>query len=93
MTKQRAFWRFFVLGCVLVPLGAAVLLGSVPAAHTVVSFLTAPGTIVTLPLHNLVPGGGWGVMGLIAVANGLVYGLVARLFVRRRNRGRPTAKR
>ena len=79
MTTRRAFRWFFALGCVLVVLNTPFVLGNVPSAHTVLSLLAAPGIIVTLPLHNFVPGGAWGAVGLIAVANGLVYGLVARL--------------
>ena len=69
-------------------LNAPFLLGNAPAAHTVLSLLATPGTVATLPLHNAVPGGAWGVIGLIAIANGLVYGLTAHLLVKGR-RGRP----
>ena len=79
MKTRRAFPWFFVLGFGLVVLNTPFLLGTVPAISTVLSLLTAPGVLVTLPLHNLVPGGGLGVLGLIAAANGFVYGLVARL--------------
>ncbi len=86
MKTRRAFRRFFALGFVLVVLDAQFLLGSVPAAHAVLSLLNTPGAVVTLPLHNVVPGGGWGVIGLVAVANGLLYGLLARLVARTRGR-------
>ena len=86
MVTWRSFRRFFALGFVLVVLNTPLLLGNVPAAHTVLSLLVVPGTVVTLPFHNVVPGGGWGVIGLIAVANGLVYGLMARLLEKRRER-------
>lgn len=62
------------------------LLGNVPSAHTVLSLLATPGTVIALPLHNVVPGGGWGVVGLIAITNGLVYGLTACLTAWTRNR-------
>ena len=52
--------------------------------HGLVSILTIPGVLITLPLHNAMPGGGWGVMALISIANGLVYGLAAWLVWRRR---------
>ena len=89
MVTRCAFRWFFSLGFILVVLNTPFLLGNVPAAHTVLSLLAAPGVVLTLPLHNFVPGGGWGVIGLIAVANGLVYGLVARLVVWVRSRGLP----
>lgn len=76
---RRTFRWFFVLGCLLVVLNTPFLLGNVPAAHAVLSILAAPGVVLTLPLHNFVPGGGWGVIALIAVANGLVYGFLACL--------------
>ena len=81
MVTQRAFRWFCALGFVIVVLNTSFLLGNVPAAHGVLSLLGTPGTVATLPLHNVVLGGRWGVIGLIALANGLVYGLVARLIV------------
>ena len=79
MTSRCKFRWFFVLGFVLTVLNTPFLLGNVPVAHAILSLLTTPGTVVTLPLHNVVPGGGLGVIGLIGVANGLIYGLLARL--------------
>lgn len=86
MTTRHAFRWFFALGFTLVVLNTPFLLGNVPAAHAVLSLLATPGTVVTLPLHNLVPGGGWGAVGLIAITNGLAYGLTARLAAGARNR-------
>ena len=85
---RRAFPSFFVLGFGLVVLNTPFLLGTVPAISAILSLLTVPGVLATLPLHNLVSGGGLSVVGLIAAANGLVYGLVARLIALRRFRGR-----
>ena len=92
MVTRRAFWWFFALGFVLVPLNTPFLLGNIPLAHGVLSLLTTPGVVITLPLHNVVPGGGWGVVGLIALANGLGYGFAARLIVRVRGRRNPSAR-
>ena len=78
----RIFWRSFVLGVVLVLLNTPFLLGSVPTAHAILSLLTVPGTVLTLPFHDSVPGGGWGVVALIAITNGLAYGVVARVVSR-----------
>ena len=58
MVTRRAFRWFFALGFILVVLNTSFLLGDVPTAHDVLSSLAAPGTVVTLPLHNIVPGGG-----------------------------------
>ena len=82
---RRGFGWSFALGCIPVVLNASFLLGDVPEAHAVLSLLAVPGTVLTLPLHNIVPGGGWGVIALIAVANGLVYGLMGRLIARVRH--------
>ena len=86
MTIRRGFGWFFALGCIPVVLNAPFLLGDVPEVHAVLSLLAAPGTVLTLPLHNSVPGGGLGVIALIAVANGLVSGLTARLIAWVRSR-------
>lgn len=85
----RIFWWSFVLGFVLVPLNTPFLLGGVPPAHAMLSLLTVPGTILTLPFQNSVPGGAWGVIALIAISNGLAYGVVARVVGRVRNRSDP----
>ena len=90
---RRAFGWFFALGCVLVVLNTPFLLGNVPAAHAVLSFLAAPGVVLTLPLHNFVPGRGWGVVELIAAVNGLFYGLVAGLIAWAHNRRASTGTR
>lgn len=82
----RIFWWSFVLGFVLVLLNTPFLLGGVPPAHAILSLLTVPGTILTLPFQNSVPGGAWGVIALIAISNGLAYGVVARVVGRVRNR-------
>lgn len=82
LKARRAFMWFFALGFALVVLNTPFLFGTVPAIGVVLSLLAAPGVLLSLPLHNFVPGGGLGVVGLIAVANGLVYGLVARLIAR-----------
>ncbi|MDE0081839.1 MAG: hypothetical protein OXT72_04230 [Gammaproteobacteria bacterium] len=86
------FGRFFALGYILVVLSAPFLLGDEPGAYSVLSLLAAPGTVLTLPLHNIVPGGGWGVIALIAVANGLFYGLMAHLIAGVRNRRLPSGR-
>lgn len=86
MTARRAFRWFFVLGCILVVLNVPFLLGNMPAVRFVLSLLTAPGTLLTLPFHNVAPAAGWGVVGLIAIGNGLVFGLAAYLFARVRHR-------
>ena len=82
----RIFWWSFVLGFVLVLLNTPLLLGGVPPAHAILSLLTVPGTILTLPFQNSVPGGAWGVVALIAISNGLAYGVVARVVGRVRSR-------
>ena len=76
MTRARAFWLFAALGCGVVVLGAFVSEG---AGGTLLSLLAAPGVLLSLPLHNAMPGGGWGVVALIAGTNGLVCGLLAVL--------------
>ena len=87
MKTRRAFLWFFVLGFVLVLLNTPFLLRDVSAARTVLSLLAVPGVLATLPLHNLVPAGGLDVVGLIAAANGFLYGLVAHLIASRRRSG------
>ena len=82
MKRGRAMWFGFALGVLPIPLGFIV---PVPVFHGLVDILTTPGVLVTLPFHNAMPGGGWGVMALIGVANGLVYGLVAWYVWRRRD--------
>lgn len=89
----RIFWWSFVLGSVLVLLNTPFLLGGVPAAHAILSLPTMPGTVLTLPFHNSVPGGGWGVVALIAITNGLAYGVVARVVSRVRRRPLPYGRR
>ncbi len=92
---RRAFVQFVAVGCLVGAVLTPCVLGQFTAAYGVPSILTAPGVLLTLPLHNAVPGGGWGVLALMASANGLVYGLVfglmAGLFVRIRDRRPPPA--
>ena len=83
MKRRRAIGVGFALGVLPIPLGFVVP-APVPLVHGVVSILTTPGVLVTLPFHNAMPGGGLGVMALISIANGLVYGLVAWLVWRRK---------
>ncbi len=83
---RRPFWPFFALGFVPALLNISFLLGNIPVINGVMSLLATPGTVVTLPLHNVVPGGGLGVTGLIALANGLVYGFAALLIARAHRR-------
>ena len=81
--RKRAPWFGFALGILPVPLGF-IIPAPFPVIHGLVSLLTTPGVLITLPFHNVMPGGGLGVMAFISIANGLVYGLVAWLLWRRR---------
>ena len=73
MKRGRAIWFGVALGVLPIPLGFAV-----PVPVPMIHILTTPGGLITLPFHNAMPGGGWAVMALISIANGFVYGLVAR---------------
>ena len=86
MTPLRTFWSFFVLGCAVVLLDAFGL-GGVPGVHALLSLLATAGVALTLPFHNIMPGGGLGVVALITLGNGLACGIVAGLVVSKRNRG------
>ena len=55
-------------------IGAATF-GTVEAIHRVASWLAAPGTFITLALHNLVEAWWWA-MSPIAFGNGISYRLV-----------------
>ena len=83
MKRGRASGLGFALGVLPIPLGFVVP-APVPVVHGVVSILTTPGVLVTLPFHNAMPGGGLGVVALVSIANGLLHGLVAWLVWRRR---------
>ena len=83
MRNHRRPGRFlvgFVLGVLPIPLGL-IIPAPVSVMHGLVELLTTPGVLITLPFHNAMPGGGWGVMALISLANGLVYGFVTWLVV------------
>ena len=72
---KLAFWTGFAIGTGVVVIGSTNL-GTVEVVHGVISWMAAPGTFVTLVLHNLVETWWWA-LSLIALGNGLAYGLVA----------------
>lgn len=69
MRTDRAFWIGATVGILPLPLGFAV-----PVLVPVVDVLMAPGVLLTLPVHNVMPDG-WSVLAFITLANGIVYGL------------------
>ena len=84
MAPWRAFWFGFAFGAGLIPLG--FLVGGVPGVLDLLSALQSPGVLLTLPLHNAMPGG-VAVLILIGTGNGLFYGF-ASFFIARARRSR-----
>ena len=77
MNVKRLFWIAFVLGIVVVGLGISTDIPTPGWAHVVFAeWLSAPGVLITLPLHNLVEAWWWA-LAVVALGNGLVYGVVA----------------
>ena len=84
MAPWRAFWFGFAFGAGLIPLG--FLVGGMAPVLELLSALQSPGVLITLPLHNAMPGG-VAVLILIAAGNGLFYGF-AGFFLARVRRSR-----
>ena len=67
----------FVLGAAVVVLGSSTDIRTPDWVHVVFAeWLSAPGVLITLPLHNLVEAWWWALL-VIALGNGLLYGAVA----------------
>ena len=82
-STDAATLKGFVAG--FIPLG--FLVGGMPPVLALLSALHSPGVLITLPLHNAMPGG-VAVMILIGTGNGLCYGF-ASFFIARARRSRP----
>ena len=89
-SRPLAFAAFFALGVLLAPLQVA--LEAVPFEFALLDdaarFLAAPGSFITLPFHNFIPGGAFGIIAVIGCANGAIYGLIASVFAGRARRRR-----
>ena len=96
-SKALAFLVFFTFGVLLVPLQLVLEAASLEFALLLdaAKLLTAPGSFITLPLHNFIPGGGTGVIAVVGCVNGALYGFIASVFAkrqppkRRKRSGRP----
>ncbi|MYG12845.1 MAG: hypothetical protein F4171_08610 [Gammaproteobacteria bacterium] len=77
MKLKHLFWMAFVLGAAVVVLGASADIPTPGWVRAVFAeWLSAPGVLITLPLHNLVEAWWWAIL-VIALGNGLLYGVVA----------------
>ena len=77
MNLKRLFWMALGLGAVVVVLGASADIPTPDWVHMVfAAWLSAPGVLITLPLHNPVEAWWWALL-VIALGNGLLYGVAA----------------
>lgn len=77
MNLKRVVWIAFVVGALVAGLGISTDMPTPGWVHVVFAeWLSAPGVLITLPLHNLVAAWWWP-LAVIALGNGLVYGAVA----------------
>ena len=86
-SKMQAFWIGFAAGLALVLLNTSFALGQVPGVSSILGILSAPGTVIALPIINVVSSPWWAI-GSISALNGIVYGLVGLLVVSRTQRKR-----
>ena len=77
MSFKRLFRIAFVLGIVVAGLGMSTDILTPGWVHVVFAeWLSAPGVLITLALHNMVEASWWPLV-VIALGNGLLYGAVA----------------
>lgn len=79
--KTRDFWPGFAAGGLLPLLKTGSLPDAFPLLSAGLEILTAPGVLLSLPLHNLVASPWWAI-AVIGAMNAVFYGFAAGLLAR-----------
>lgn len=90
--KRSDFWAGFAAGAVLPLLKTGSRPDGFPLLGAALEILSAPGVILSLPLHNLVERPWWAI-AVITVMNAFFYGAAIGLLARLARRARRSGER